>query len=95
MHSTKPLPSATDLPLDSASELSRAMAKGELTSVAIAAVTDLAYALAAVPFGATRDHAIAVSLLIQTLQIIPVTVLGVAMAPQFLLKRKPRPALPR
>lgn len=35
MHSTKPLPSATDLPLDSASELSRAMAKGELTSVAI------------------------------------------------------------
>ena len=48
----------------------------------------LAYALAAVPFGATRDHAIAVSLLLQTLQIIPVTLLGVAMAPEFLLKRK-------
>ncbi len=55
----------------------------------------LAYALAAVPFGATRDHAIAVSLLIQTLQIIPVTVLGVALAPQFLRKRRPRPAVER
>ena len=55
----------------------------------------LAYALAAVPFGATRDHAIAVSLLIQTLQIIPVTILGVAMAPQFLLNRKRPPAVQR
>ncbi|HET9002987.1 MAG TPA: lysylphosphatidylglycerol synthase transmembrane domain-containing protein [Gemmatimonadaceae bacterium] len=52
----------------------------------------LAYALAAEPFGATRDGAIAVALLIQTLQIIPVTLLGVAMAPEFLLKRKPKPA---
>lgn len=48
----------------------------------------LAYALAAVPFGADRDGAIAVALLIQTLQIIPVTLLGVAMAPEFLLKRR-------
>ena len=49
----------------------------------------LAYALAAVPFGATRDHAIAVALLIQTLQIIPVTLLGIAMAPEFLVRKKP------
>ena len=48
----------------------------------------LAYALAAVHFGTTRDHAIAVALLIQTLQIIPVTLLGVAIAPQFLVRRK-------
>ncbi len=48
----------------------------------------LAYALAAEPFGATRDGAIAVALLIQTLQIIPVTLLGVAMAPEFLLRRR-------
>ena len=52
----------------------------------------LAYALAAVPFGADRDAAIAASLLLQTLQIIPVTLLGVAMAPEFLVRRKP--ALP-
>ncbi|HEX8849947.1 MAG TPA: lysylphosphatidylglycerol synthase transmembrane domain-containing protein [Gemmatimonadaceae bacterium] len=48
----------------------------------------LAYALAAVPFGANRDAAIAASLLLQTLQIIPVTLLGVAMAPEFLVKRR-------
>lgn len=52
----------------------------------------LAYALAAEPFGATRDHAIAVALLIQTLQIIPVTLFGVAMAPQFLVMRRRRAA---
>jgi hypothetical protein len=40
-----------------------------------------------VHFGADRDAAIAASLLLQTLQIIPVTLLGVAMAPEFLLKR--------
>ena len=47
----------------------------------------LAYALAAVHFGADRDAAIAASLLLQTLQIIPVPLLGVAMAPEFLIKR--------
>lgn len=51
----------------------------------------LAYAIAAAPFGAPRDESIAVALLIQTLQIIPVTLLGVALAPEFLLRRK-RPA---
>lgn len=47
----------------------------------------LAYALAAVPFGADRDEAIAVSLLIQTLQVIPVTLLGIALAPEFIFRR--------
>jgi len=37
-----------------------------------------------------KESAIAVSLLIQTLQIIPVTILGVAMAPEFLLRRTPK-----
>ena len=47
----------------------------------------VAYAIAAAPFDAPRDSAIAVALLIQTLQIIPVTLLGVALAPEFLLRR--------
>ena len=53
----------------------------------------LAYALAAVHFGADRDAAIAASLLLQTLQIIPVTLLGVALAPEFLMRGK-RPTVP-
>jgi uncharacterized membrane protein YbhN (UPF0104 family) len=48
------------------------------------------FALAVGPFGVERNDAIAVSLLIQTLQIIPVTVLGVALAPEFIFKRKKR-----
>ena len=46
------------------------------------------YALAAVGFGMSRDPAIGVSLLIQAIQILPVTLLGVALAPEFVLKRK-------
>jgi len=45
------------------------------------------FALTAEPFGIARNDAIAISLLIQTLQIIPVTLLGVALAPEFILKR--------
>lgn len=45
------------------------------------------FALAAQPFGVSRDDAIAVSLLIQTLQILPMTLLGVALAPEFIFKR--------
>ncbi len=48
------------------------------------------YAVAAVHFGMSRDSAIAVSLLIQAVQILPVTLIGVALAPEFL--RKPRDA---
>lgn len=46
------------------------------------------FALAVEPFGVARNDAIAVSLLIQTLQILPVTLLGVALAPEFIFKRK-------
>ncbi len=46
-----------------------------------------AYALMAEQFGVSRDGAIAVSLLIQALQILPLTLLGVALAPEFILRR--------
>ena len=46
-----------------------------------------AYALMAEQFGVARDGAIAVSLLIQTLQILPLTLLGVALAPEFIFRR--------
>ncbi len=46
-----------------------------------------AYALMAEQFGVPRDDAIAVSLLIQTLQILPMTLLGVALAPEFIMRR--------
>lgn len=46
------------------------------------------YALTAEQFGVTRPDAIAVSLLIQTLQIIPLTLIGVGLAPEFIFKRK-------
>jgi glycosyltransferase 2 family protein len=47
-----------------------------------------AYALIAEGFGMDRDQAIAVAFLIQTQQIIPVTLLGVVLAPEFIFKRK-------
>ena len=46
-----------------------------------------AYALMAEQFGVSRNDAIAVSLLIQTIQIIPMTALGVALAPEFIFRR--------
>jgi uncharacterized protein (TIRG00374 family) len=46
------------------------------------------YALIAAGFGMNKDQAIAVAFLIQTQQIIPVTLLGVALAPEFIFKRK-------
>jgi uncharacterized membrane protein YbhN (UPF0104 family) len=49
-----------------------------------------AFALAVEPFGIQRNDAIAVSLLIQTLQILPVTLLGVALAPEFIFRRAER-----
>jgi uncharacterized protein (TIRG00374 family) len=45
------------------------------------------YALTAEQFGVARPDAIAVSLLIQTLQIIPMTLLGVALAPEFIFRK--------
>ena len=38
-------------------------------------------------FGVARNDAIAVSLLIQTLQILPLTVLGIVLAPEFIFRR--------
>lgn len=55
-------------------------------------VFQLAYALAATQFGVRRATAIGVALLIQTLQILPTTLLGVALAPEFVFKRKARGA---
>lgn len=52
----------------------------------------LAYALTVAQFGVARDPAIAISLLIQTLQVVPVTILGVALAPEFVFKKRNRPA---
>jgi uncharacterized protein (TIRG00374 family) len=45
------------------------------------------YALMAEQFGIARNDAIAISLLIQTLQILPLTVLGIALAPEFIFRR--------
>ena len=46
------------------------------------------YALTAEQFGVPRNDAIAVSLLIQTLQIIPLTLMGVMLAPEFIFKSR-------
>jgi uncharacterized protein (TIRG00374 family) len=44
------------------------------------------FAVTAEQFGIPRNDAIAVSLLIQTIQIIPVALIGVALAPEFIFK---------
>ena len=55
-------------------------------------VFQMLYAVTAVAIGLDRNQAIAVAFLIQTQQILPVTLMGVALAPEFLLKRgKTRP----
>ena len=51
-------------------------------------VFQVLYALTAAAFGMDKDQAIAVAFLIQAQQIIPVTLLGVALAPEFIFKRK-------
>jgi glycosyltransferase 2 family protein len=53
-------------------------------------VFQAAYAAAAVAFGLDRNTAIAVAFLIQAQQILPVTLLGVAMAPEFIFKAQKR-----
>jgi uncharacterized protein (TIRG00374 family) len=50
-------------------------------------VFQLLYSLAVTQFGMARETAIGVSLLIQTLQILPITALGVLLAPEFVFKR--------
>lgn len=51
-----------------------------------------AYALMATQFGVSENDAIAVSLLIQTIQILPLTLLGIALAPEFIFKRSAKAA---
>lgn len=46
------------------------------------------YAVAAVSFGLQRDEAVGVALLIQALQTIPITLLGIALAPEFVFRKK-------
>jgi phosphatidylinositol alpha-mannosyltransferase len=46
-----------------------------------------AYALAAAPFGVLQANSVGVSVLIQALQIIPTTLIGVALAPEFIFRR--------
>jgi uncharacterized membrane protein YbhN (UPF0104 family) len=48
------------------------------------------YAVTATAFGLDQDRAIAVAFLIQTQQILPVTILGVAMAPEFIFQKRRR-----
>ena len=48
------------------------------------------YALTASEFGVPRNDAIAVSLLIQTIQILPLTLVGIALAPEFIFRRGKR-----
>lgn len=48
----------------------------------------LAYAVTVEQFGVARDPAIAISLLIQTLQVVPITILGVALAPEFVFRKR-------
>lgn len=48
------------------------------------------YALTAGSFGVARDPAVAVALLIQMLQVIPTTVIGIALAPRLVLAGRSR-----
>ena len=49
-----------------------------------------AYAATAGAFGMDQDQAIAVAFLIQAQQILPVTLIGIALAPEFIFKRAKR-----
>jgi uncharacterized protein (TIRG00374 family) len=53
-------------------------------------VFQAAYAATATAFGMDQDHAIAVAFLIQAQQIIPVTLIGVALAPEFIFSTAKR-----
>jgi phosphatidylinositol alpha-mannosyltransferase len=55
-------------------------------------VFQAAYAATAAAFGMDQNQAIAVAFLIQAQQIIPVTLLGVALAPEFIFKQAKRRA---
>jgi uncharacterized protein (TIRG00374 family) len=52
------------------------------------------YALVATTFGMDREQAIAVAFLLQAQQLIPVTLIGVALAPEFVFNRRAATSLP-
>jgi uncharacterized protein (TIRG00374 family) len=57
-------------------------------------VFQMLYAATATAFGLDENQALAVAFLIQTQQILPVTILGIALAPEFIFqkrRRAPRP----
>lgn len=54
-------------------------------------VFQMLYALAATAFHLDKDQAIAVAFLIQTQQILPVTAIGVGLAPEFIFRRRKNP----
>lgn len=51
-------------------------------------VFQMLYAVTAVAFGLDQNEAIGVAFLIQTQQILPVTLLGIALAPEFIFKKR-------
>jgi uncharacterized protein (TIRG00374 family) len=55
-------------------------------------VFQLIYALTASTFpGVDKDAAVAVAVLLQTLQVVPVTLLGIGLAPEFVFRRRKAP----
>ncbi len=54
-------------------------------------VFQFVYAITASAMGLDSDAAVAVAVLLQTLQVIPVTLLGVALAPEFVFRKKRKP----
>ncbi|HKO17137.1 MAG TPA: lysylphosphatidylglycerol synthase transmembrane domain-containing protein [Gemmatimonadaceae bacterium] len=55
-------------------------------------VFQMMYAVTAAAFGMDQDQAIAVAFLIQTQQILPVTILGIGLAPEFIFQKRRRAA---
>jgi uncharacterized protein (TIRG00374 family) len=53
-------------------------------------VFQMLYAATAVAFGMGQNRAVAVAFLIQTQQILPVTILGIALAPEFIFQKRRR-----
>src|SRR3954468_10416080 len=57
-------------------------------------VFQMLYAATATAFGLDENQAIAVAFLIQTQQILPVTILGIALAPEFIFQKRRKAARP-
>ena len=57
-------------------------------------VFQMLYAATTTAFGLDENQAIAVAFLIQTQQILPVTLLGIALAPEFIFQKRRKAARP-